>query len=44
MEQSNFFDIEKLHRNFTSSVEDDSTDVVMDFYLEGFKELYKYAK
>lgn len=38
----NFFDIEKLHTNFTSSLKDDADDVVMDFYLEGFKELYKY--
>lgn len=37
----NFFDIEKLHTNFTSSLIDDE-DVMMDLYLEGFKELYKY--
>lgn len=35
-----FFDIEKLLKNFTASLKDD-TDVTMDFYLEGFKELYK---
>lgn len=39
MEQ-NFFDIEKLHKNFTAALNDD-TDVTMDFYLDGFKELSK---
>lgn len=40
MEQD-FFDIESLHKNFTAALKDD-TDVVMDFYLEGYKELSKY--
>lgn len=39
MEQ-NYFDIEKLHKNFTAAMKDD-TDVTMDLYLEGFKELSK---
>lgn len=37
------FDIEKVHSNFEASLKD-ATDVLMDEYLEGFKELYKYAK
>lgn len=40
MEQE-FFDIESLHRNFEAALKD-GTDIAMDFYLEGFKELYKY--
>lgn len=36
------FDIEKLHRNFEASLKD-ATDVLIDQYLEGFKELYKYV-
>lgn len=36
------FDIESLHKNFTACLKDE-TDVMMDFYLEGFKELYKYG-
>lgn len=39
MEQD-FFDIEKLHKNFTAALKDD-TDVMMDLYLEGYKELSK---
>lgn len=39
--ENEFFDIESLQKNFTASLKD-QTDVVMDFYLEGFKELYKY--
>lgn len=39
MEQE-YFDIEKLHKDFTAALKDD-TDVTMDFYLEGFKELSK---
>lgn len=38
-----YFDIENLHKNFTASVKDEN-DVAMDFYLEGFKELYKYEQ
>lgn len=34
------FDIEKLHENFNASLKD-SDDILMDYYLEGFKELYK---
>lgn len=34
------FDIEKLHINFQASLKD-SHDILMDCYLEGFKELYK---
>lgn len=41
MEQD-FFDVEKLHKNFTAALKDD-TDVMMDFYLEGYKELSKYV-
>lgn len=37
------FDIEKLHKNFEASLKD-SHDIIMDFYLEGFKELYKYVQ
>lgn len=39
---SDRFDIENLHKNFTAALKDE-TDVMMDFYLEGFKELYKYG-
>lgn len=35
------FDIEKMHSNFEASLKD-SADVLMDQYLEGYKELYKY--
>lgn len=35
-----FFDIESLHKNFEAALKDE-TDIMMDFYLEGFKELYK---
>lgn len=35
------FDIEKVHSNFEASLKD-SADVLMDHYLDGFKELYKY--
>lgn len=38
----NYFDIENLHKNFTAALKDE-TDVTMDFYLEGFKELSKYV-
>lgn len=37
-----YFDIESLQRNFTAALKDE-TDVAMDFYLEGFKELCKYV-
>lgn len=37
------FDIEKVHSKFEASLKD-ATDVLMDEYLEGFKELYKYAQ
>lgn len=39
MEQE-FFDIESLQSNFKNSLREE-TDVAMDFYLEGFKELCK---
>lgn len=35
------FDIEKVHSNFEASLKDQA-DVLMDQYLDGFKELYKY--
>lgn len=40
MEQE-FFDIESLNTNFKAALRDE-TDIAMDFYLEGFKELCKY--
>ncbi|XP_031625480.1 ceramide-1-phosphate transfer protein [Contarinia nasturtii] len=40
MEQE-FFDIENLQTNFKAALKDE-TDIAMDFYLEGFKELYKF--
>lgn len=36
------FDIEKLHSNFQASLKD-SDDILLDCYLEGFKELYKWV-
>lgn len=36
-----FFDIESLQRNFKAALKDE-TDIAMDFYLDGFKELCKY--
>lgn len=41
MEQE-YFDIERLQSNFKAALKDE-TDVVLDFYLEGFKELCKYV-
>lgn len=35
------FDIEIVHRNFRASFKDPA-DVLMDPYLDGFKELHKY--
>lgn len=40
MEQE-YFDIGSLQRNFEAALKDE-TDISMDFYLEGFKELCKY--
>lgn len=34
------FDIERLQTNFQASLKD-SHDVLLDYYLEGFKELEK---
>lgn len=38
--EQEFFDVEKLHKSFTAALKDD-TDVMMDLYLEGYKELSK---
>lgn len=35
------FDIEKVQVNFQSSLKD-QTDIFMEFYLKGYRELYKY--
>lgn len=35
------FDIEKVHKNFEASLKD-AEDVILDYYLEGFRELFKY--
>lgn len=37
------FDIEIVHNNFEASLKDPA-DVLMDQYLAGFKELYKYIE
>lgn len=34
------FDIEKVHINFEACLKDPA-DILLDQYLEGFKELYK---
>ena len=34
------FDLQRVHDCFEKSLKDDD-DILMDFYLEGFKELYK---
>lgn len=34
------FDIEKVHINFEACLKEPA-DVLLDYYLEGFKELYK---
>lgn len=34
------FDIEKLQSNFQASLKDES-DILLEYYLAGFKELYK---
>lgn len=34
------FDIEKVHENFKAALKEEA-DVLIDFYIEGYKELYK---
>lgn len=36
------FDIEKLHEKFEASLKEPA-DILMDEYLDGFKELYKWV-
>lgn len=41
--ENNRFDIEKVHSSFEACLKDEC-DVILDQYLEGYKELYKYVR